>query len=337
MRLFIFAPGLANRHEIAHAISIQAEDFYNGVGKCTLVLPLDSHNAALARKNSVLYIADKKLSYDIDEVLTDVDQRAITLNGRAICNRLNRRGVIAPAVITQVEAGVYAAVQANLRGLEVSLLAAAGLSGTVNATTLYGGNLLTAIMPLLDSVGFGQRAVLDYTAKVVTWGIYKGVDRTAGMHRVVFSEERGTAPGLVIDDDISAYKNVCYCSAKYASGAEFVACAGAAEGDARREMWADYSGDAQAETESNAAFFARVAQYAALQLYGTKDRCGFTVNIDGTELGKAYNVGDFVCCVSLRSGVQFNARITSANFSQDVNGQSTKLTLGDPTLTILGG
>lgn len=335
MRLEMFTPDLANRHEITHAISVQAEELYNGIAKFTVVLPMTGENIALSQVGAVLYLADRRLAYEVAEVQADSDKDELTLNGFSLNSRIDRRVIASAVKIVNVETDVYAAVSANLRGMTVALSAAKGLQGTVTETTLSGTQLLTAVMPLLDSVQLGQRAVFDYRAKSVTWEIYQGTDRTGGLRRVVFCEEQGTAPGLVIDRDVSKYKNVCYCKAKYSAGTEFVTFAGDASGDERREMWVDFSGDAQASGETNAAFLARVQRYAAVQLLKNADRLGFTVDANADELGSAYSVGDLVCCVSLRAGVTFTARITGATFSQDANGQTTKLTMGDPILTVL--
>ena len=94
-------------------------------------------------------------------------------------------------------------------------------------------------------------------------------------------------------------------------------------------------GDSQQDGESNSDFESRVKQYAALQLGSHLNRNGFSIDADGDELGTAYNVGDLVWCVSLRLGVKYKARITAAKYSQDANGSSVKLVIGDPILTVL--
>ena len=234
-----------------------------------------------------------------------------------------------------VETDVYNVVRDNLRGLPVLLAANNGLSETVPATEVYGDELLKKLIPVLTDAGLGNRIVFDYRAKTQTFEVYKGVDRTEGLAAVLFVQERGTAPGLVVDRDISEYKNVCYCEAEYKDGTSFVVKAGTASDNERRELWASFSGDSQQDEESNADFESRVKQYAALQLGSHLNRNGFSIDADGDELGTAYNVGDLVWCVSLRLGVKYKARITAAKYSQDANGSSVKLVIGDPILTVL--
>ena len=305
MRLELFSHDLSNRHEITHAISSEFSDYYNDVGKFTVVLPMDEYNIG------------------------------ITLNGYSLNNKLNRRVIAATASIANVETDVYSVITANLRGLPILLAEKKGLTETVTATEVYGDELLNCIQPILTDAGIGNRMVLDYRAKTETFELYKGVDRTEGLDAVLFVQERGTAPSLVVDKDISEYKNVCYCEAQYKDGTKFVVQAGTASDNERRELWASFSGDSQQDEESNADFERRVKQYAALQLGSHLNRNGFSIDADGDELGTAYNVGDLVLCVSLRLGVKYKAKITAAKYSQDANGSSVKLVIGDPILTVL--
>lgn len=335
MRLELFTPDLSNRHEITHAISCEFSYYYNDIGKFTVVLPLDDYNLSIAQQNSILYIVERSLAYEAVEVVVDCDNNEITLNGYSLNNRLERRVVASAATIVNVESDVYKAVSANLRGLAISLADKKGLTETIDATGIYGDSLLSAIQPVLSDAGLGQRAKFDYRTKSITWEIYKGKDRTVGLDAVSFVQERGTAPGLIVDKDQSIYKNVCYCTAKRRDETEFVVQAGQADGNERRELWAEFSGDGQGENESNAAFETRVRNYAALQLGSHRDRIGFETDIIGDELGTAYDVGDLVWCASLRLGLKYKARITGASFAQDANSQSVKITIGEPTLTVL--
>lgn len=334
MRIEIFSPDLSNRHEVSHATSVQFSDIYNGVGKITVVLPMDDYNISISEKGSILYIVDKKLAYEVAEVLSDVDSNAITMNGFSLNNRLNRRVVATDKKVVNVEQDVYNLVKENLRGLAVELSPIKGLEDSISETSIFGKTVLDAVIPVLSEVGLGNRALFDYRSKKITWEIFKGKDLTSGLHAVNFVSERGTAPCLVIDQDESTYKNVCYCKAKYKDGTEFIVTAGTETGNNRREMLTNFLGEGQKEQESNSAFESRVKQYAALQLGSHRDRLGFNVNADGTELGKAYNVGDLVWCVSMRHGLKFKMRITEAIYTHDINGQSIRLVVGDPILTV---
>ena len=72
MRLEIFTPDLSNRHEITHAISSQFSDLYNGIGKFSIVLPMDDYNISIAQNDALVYIVDRQLTYIVQEVVMEV-------------------------------------------------------------------------------------------------------------------------------------------------------------------------------------------------------------------------------------------------------------------------
>lgn len=91
MRLELFSPDLSNRHEITHAISSEFSDYYNDVGKFTVVLPMDDYNIGIVELDAVLYIVERRLAYTVEEIQFDCDNSEITLNGYSLNNKLNRR------------------------------------------------------------------------------------------------------------------------------------------------------------------------------------------------------------------------------------------------------
>ena len=92
MRLELFSPDLSNRHEITHAISSEFSDYYNDVGKFTVVLPMDEYNIGIVELDAVLYIVERRLAYTVEEIQFGCDNSEITLNGYSLNNKLNRRG-----------------------------------------------------------------------------------------------------------------------------------------------------------------------------------------------------------------------------------------------------
>ena len=99
MRLELFSPDLSNRHEITHAISSEFSDYYNDVGKFTVVLPMDEYNIGIVELDAVLYIVERRLAYTVEEIQFDCDNSEITLNGYSLNNKLNRRVIAATASI----------------------------------------------------------------------------------------------------------------------------------------------------------------------------------------------------------------------------------------------
>ena len=65
MRLELFSHDFSNRHEITHAISSEFSDYYNDVGKFTLVLPMDDYSISIVELDAVLYIVELRLAYEV--------------------------------------------------------------------------------------------------------------------------------------------------------------------------------------------------------------------------------------------------------------------------------
>jgi hypothetical protein len=332
--MIVYTPDFSGLHEITNATSVQMSNYYNDIGKLVLDVPINADNAEALKNDRILYDTGKKLAYVIKNVKTDTKQNRITANGYTTNRILNGRVIAAPASFTRVETGVYSVVNDNLRGLSrVSTAAAKGLIEWTNLT-LYGGAVLDETMPVLSRAGLGNRMNWNHRTKEHTFEIYKGNDLTAGLHAVVFSDEQGTARDLVINDDVSIFKNVAYVVAEY-NGSKIVEVVGTATGDDRHETWFEVSLSPD-EGETEEQFRARMQNHGAMELGKLIRRLSFNVVIDPAELGVLYNIGDIVACVSKRFGVRFHARVSGVKYKKDSKSETTEVILGEPVLTTIG-
>lgn len=335
MSLEIYPSDFSTRYELTHAVSVQMSVYYNDIGKLTIVAPVNDYNLNALRVGNMLFDTERNVTYYIVNTKYDTDANEITANGYTANWLLNRRCIAAENHLTTLESGVYALVNANLRNMSrIATAAATGLTEATDAI-LYGGQLLDEIMPYLGAAGLGHKMVWDAETLSHTFEIYKGADLTSGIHAVVFSEEQGTAQELVINDDDSTLKNFAYVTGTLKDDVAFVEEVGTATGDTRREVWFG-TNVRQEDEESEADCKARARAYATMELGKRIRRKSFSVAIDSTDLGVAYNLGDIVSCVSVRFGVSFNARITGVKYKTDANSTSTEIILGDPILTALG-
>lgn len=341
MSIEIYKADLSNRHELTHAISVQMSELYNGIGKCSLMLPIDDYNIDAIEKDGILYDTERDMSFTIQQVKYDTVRNYIVANGYTCNWLLNKRCIAEKTSFTTVESGIYQAVEDNLRGLSpVSLSDPEGFTDETE-TEWYGEQMLDAIIKLLDVFELGQKMIWDPENSCHVFKIYKGTDRTSGIHAVVFSEEQGTAENLVIDNDDSTFKNVVYAvgklQTKTSSGGpvEILISVGTATGNARREMWLN-STPQQESDESETDFRARLESLCLEEAAKRMQIQNFTVDIDPDDYRKAFYLGDVVACVSRRFGVEFTARITGVSYKLDATGTTTSLTLGAPTLTALG-
>lgn len=335
MSLEIYPSDFSTRYELTHAVSVQMSVYYNGIGKLSIVAPVNDYNITALQVGNMLFDTERGVTYFIVNTKHDTDENRISANGYTANWLLNKRCIASEYHLTTLESGVYALVNANMR--DMSRIATAGAAGLTEATDaiLYGGQLLDEIIPYLEEAGLGQKMVWDAETLSHTFKIYKGTDLTAGIHAVVFSEEQGTAQELVINDDDSTLKNFAYAAGTLKDDVAFVEEVGTAAGDTRREVWLDTS-IRQENEESADDCRARARAYATVELAKRIRRKSFSVAIDSADLGAAYNLGDIVSCVSARFGVSFNARITGIKYTMDSNSTSTEIVLGDPILTALG-
>lgn len=338
MSLQVYSPDFSSRHEITHAISLQMSDYYNGIGKMTITLPLDDYNIRVLQNNSVLYDTAKKLAFVVQQITINAAGNTITANGYGTNQLLNRRVIRSKVVVTNVERGCYTAVQNNLRGLyRVSIGTEKGLSEETKIT-LYGNPVLDQIMPVLSDADLGHRMVWNYRTLEHVFEVYKGDDLTTGPHAVVFSDEQGTARNLIIDDDVSTLANVIYFAATYRSGdyeQELVEEVGNPEDSDRVEKW--IAGNLTVDDgEGETSFRAKMRSQASLELAENIRRRSFSVTVDPQDMGTHYHIGDLVSCVSKRFGVKFDARISCVKYTADINGEKTEIILGTPKLIKIG-
>lgn len=349
MSMEVYPADLSTRYEITHAISIQMSRYYNDTGKIQIVVAANDYNINAIKENSIVYDTVRGTTYLLVDVKFDTVSNRITANGYTTDCLLDKRVVAAKKQITVIETGVYDIINDNLRGLSISTAAIKGLPETwqpddpdteENESEVYGGQVLKVITPILEYGELGRRTNWNPSTLSLQFEIYKGQDLTTGIHAIVFAEEQGTCTELVINEDISNFKNFAYCAytTKNSSTKEDVpqlVTIGTAVGDDRYELWCNTS-ISQEENETEQKTKERAISYGQLELGKWINRNSFSVVVDASELGVLYDVGDIVACSSVRFGVRFNARITGVSYKMDNTGEQTSIQLGDPILTALG-
>lgn len=341
MSIEVYPSDFRTRYEITHAISIQMTTYYNAIGKVQLVVPASDYNITALKTGSILYDTVRGATYILVNTKCDTTRNRITVNGYTTDWLLNKRCLAAKHDVTTIESGVYDIINANLRGLSrISTAKVKGLTETfsgesVEDATVYGGQLLDEIIPILDNGELGHRMVWDPSGLEWEFEIFKGEDRTEGIHAIAFVEEQGTCSDLVINEDTSTFKNFAYVKYHLTDETEHVVAVGSAEGDDRFETWYETS-VFQEQEETSDDCRKRAVSYATMELGKLINRKTFKVTIDASELGTRYNIGDVVSCVSVRFGVSFKARITGVKYKMDITGETTEIILGDPILTALG-
>ena len=321
-------------HDIASAISIQMVEYYNDIGKATLVLPIDDYNIGIIENGGIVYDTEREMSFVIVNHKYDTEANTLTVNCYTANSLLNKRAIIDKHQIDNIEAGVISVVRENLRGLpNISVQDAVGFSDSTTLE-LSGGQLLDEVMPVLEMAEIGNRLAFDPESMTFNFQLYKGSDLTSGIHAVVFSDIQGTAQNLVISDDESVLKNVVYIPGQLLDESEILVEVGTAQGADRFERW--YGGsNKQSNEETEEQFRERLKSIGVEEVSRLVNRMTFSVDIDPEEYGKAYKLGDIVSCVSDRFGIALTSRISGVKYVLDANSEQIELILGKPVLTAL--
>lgn len=333
MSFFVYDPDFSNRKEISHVISLQMSEYYNNIGKITIVAPINQYNIDSLTKNSIVYETKRKSTYILKNIRIDTVQGTMTANGYTTNSIINNRIVARQFKITNVESGCYKAITDNLRGLpRVSVSPAKGFPQKTDVL-LEEDEALNAIIPVLEPSGLGHRMLFDHSKNQFTFEIYEGKDLTKGIKAVTFSEERGTAKNLVVTTDDSVFKNVAYVKADFGERT-LTEIVGNATGGDRYEQFFNVSLSSE-EQESESSFRSRMREQGKKELSELIKRQTFSVSIEPKEYGTVYNIGDIVNCSSKRFGISFQARINGVKYKVDANGESIDVVLGEPILTVI--
>lgn len=359
--LYVFTPDFSEFHEVQY-ISLKGEEFYNAVGKITVVVTATDYNIEHLHRDCFLYRKDTEQAFWIRRVYPSTADNTMTINGYTTNALLNKRvfavsekwdgnvyfapkgfdgmvdasgnDITLESIENAIEAELYNALELNLRGLpNVDFASVKNLTETYTGVFDH-GQMLDELIQILNLTPYGQRMNFDHRNKRHVFEIYEGRDLTVGSKAVRFSEERGTAKNLVIDLDDSLLKNVCYVRGKKNDDSIISIVVGDAEGEDRFEFWLDQEFNQEGE-ETDADFEERLKTEGRKALAERASVENFSIEIDAKEYGTAYKIGDRVSCVSKRFGVKFDSRITGIEFTQDPQIKTTKLLLGNPTIDII--
>lgn len=362
------------RATLYSAVSVSTTEFYNGVGKMTLVAIGSERNRAALKLDSIVYDINSKMTYIIVNVRYDAAADRITANGYSANWLLARRAVaqfvrIPPGykvgpVVDEVETDVYALVSENVctdhfvqtwdnsdeqelqnrRDPRISVAASKNLGIHLNDPKRFSylsadefPTVLDASVECLEAAGIGHRMNFDPDKKTWEFEIYQGQDKTS---TVAFVEEHGTLGGISFEFDSTTFRNVAAVPLFYEghtndAGNKIATMLffGAGEGAERYETILPMQTE---RSDEGGLFEERVKNLAFKELSKCLSRQTFTASgIDSADLGKKFDLGDLVKCVSNRLGIEFDARITCIRRTFDSRRETVELVLGDPVLTVL--
>ena len=375
MKLDVYSADFAERTTLYSAVSVSSTEFYNGLGKITVVAAGSEQNRAALKLDSIIYDIHSKMTYIVVNVRYDAAADRITANGYSANWLLARRAVakllkfppgfkVGP-VVDNVETDIYSVVtdnfclsalwptykadgsSADLSRLDPRISVAATKNLGIHIVparrySTYSGDsfpcVLDIVLDCLDAVNLGHRMNFDPAAHTWEFEIYQGQDKRSV---AAFVEEHGTLGGVSFEFDASSFRNVAVVPMFFDEAgtrpgdtrAATIRYFGAGEGAERYETILPMQTEGSDETDY---FEDRVKALAFEELAKCLSRQTFSVSgIDTADLGKKFNLGDLIKCVSNRLGIEFDARITCIRRTFDSRRETVELVLGDPALTVL--
>lgn len=274
-------------------------------------------------RNEILFINYVERSTDDD----------MTVHG--YMDNLDQRINTQTAAITNVEAGLIKLVQNNVRGLDINVAKAMGLTAKVTRTETTYQTLRTSFETFCQTAKLGWREVVK-DGKLNVLELYQGQTRD----NIRFSDDLGNILSQKYTQDLSEAKNYAYVLGEdEGTDRKLVIVDQVATGDPRLELYVD-ARDLQSEytddngndqTYSTAEYEAILRQRGLDKLAETCQAAStFECELNSEDslavLGQDYDLGDVVPIVSQLFGLVIFARVTGIKFVEET-GADTKVTL----------
>lgn len=326
--LFVFGPDKARLGEVRSISSLQWLECYADVGEAKLVCAATDSNRSILQNGTLLLNSDRPhLLAQVQSVEINDDMQAakMTVRARLTACRLEDRVLMHTATIGSAEADTLAMVQANLRGLPLTVAPAKGLAARYEGQISW-GSVLEAVKQVAERTGLGFRVTADSTLRE-TFELYSGVDRTdpASPDYVGFlGDTAGNVTSVRLLEDVAVLRNVAVVAGEGQGAERVVVEADLSAGQPRRELFvnaADLSSKYTVEnpdgstTENTMTPEEYAAQLRARGLQALADtRTGSTVAAELSQammlFGRDYEVGDILPLRLARYGVAVSVRLT---------------------------
>lgn len=222
--------------------------------------------------------------------------------------------------IKNVETDLYALVNKNKRGLDITCANAKGLTATVDHDTTW-ETLRSSFQAICQEVGYGYRMLKNGTTlnqiEIYERGLNDGVK---------FSDKIGNIIAQSYLEDTSEYCNYAYVAGAGKSDERYVIEIDLRKNDEpRRELYVDAKNIQRTYTDDNGTqqtytddeYYQVVYNYGYGKLMEHRRKSQFECTINSSDslytYRKDYFVGDIVPTESVKYGINTNMRITGAN------------------------
>lgn len=313
---------------------------YNDSGSFELHCPITSYNIALLKRGNLVWkrgAVDAGIIENL-HIEEDVDNNEIVASGRFLPAYLDRRTTHGTTTYHQQTAEI--AMKAIMRNSGLYPLitheSIQGFTEIVDIQVTY-KNVLSTLMKIAKQAQLGFRIVPDFTAKTMTFVVYKGADKSMGQSdraRVIFSEEFSNLEKAIYEENDQVYANVCYVGGRGEGDERQIVIVGDTEstGLARREIFVngqDISPDGISEEEYLAALLARgqnklaeCAKYNSLECEA--------IPYGNFQYLTDYDLGDIVTIKKESWDIMQNLRLTGITEVYENGIQTIQPVFGEP-------
>ena len=300
-----------------------------------------TENVKLLKNGNFLVPDGKETAGVITEVVIDSTDKTIMAMGYTTGYLLDQRIVAVTNNTVNAESGMRNIVSNNIRGFnDISVAPSKGYADTFEIQHTY-TEVPVALNEIAVGSGLGWKMRFDHRNKKHVFEVYKGVDRRQTQNvntQAVFSDELRNLNNIVIDDDITLFKNYAYVAGAGEGVDRKIVEVGTAVGRDRHEMFVD-ARDLQPEeneTENSFDYEERLKNRGISKLNERIQRQSFEIYIDYLDFGTRYNLGDYISCRSRKYNVTLSVRIQKYTDVVENNTKITSLTLGTPRLDVIG-
>ena len=313
---------------------------YFETGTFELHCPITDFNRKLVKLGCLVWKKEATEAGVIEDIkLTENStSNEITAKGRFLESYMDRR-LIRP--LYNISAGL---VETAMREIlsnavaipNVQLGTVQGYTETVTFQAAY-KNLLSYEIKLSKSSNIGFRFRPDFTAKTITFELYKGLDRSisqADRNRVIFSDSYNNINDASYSKNDQLQKTVCYVGGSGEGTAKIYVTAGddTLAGLERRETYIDAS-DVTSDDITDAEYKAALVQRGQTELDADALSESFecTTEADSNFKYKSgYDLGDIVTLQKKGWGVSEDLRITEITETYENGAMTVSPTLGTP-------
>lgn len=316
---------------------------YNEAGDFELHTPITPYNVALLKMGNLIWKQGAVDAGIIEglHIEEDVDGNELVASGRFLPAYFDRR-LIYPTFdfFGRAEVGMRLLVRDRTVPIPfVQLGVLNDFTEAIGFQVTY-KNLLSTLQKIAKQEQFGFRLRPDFTAKTLTFEVYKGVDRSMGQSdraRVIFSEDFSNMNKALYEENEQVYANVCYVGGRGEGEERQYVVVGDTESEGldRREVFingSDISPDNITEEEYIAALeqrgydkLAECARYNSLECEA--------IPYGNFEYGVDYDLGDIVTIKKESWDLGENLRMTGITEVYEDGARKIQPVFGEPIPT----